>query len=298
MRCTTAYRAFLEKLGTAHLMRWQKRLRVPVFDASGRRSVLRADALPWGLHLGLSFAAYGHLSLADKLRVARGILAIQRGRTAVADSDISFGEWLRAHGQNETAIARFWDLIVVPALNCRCDDASAAQALFVFREGFLKSPESAAIGVPSVGLSALHVEPAVRYIEARGGEVRVGAALAAFEVSERDAGAAVDGIVLGSGERLSFDAYVAALPPRQLLDTLPSDDRRSRAVRRAARDAHVAHRQPAPLVRWANRGLRVRRVHGLRSAVGISTILGCLVSACLLHRDGPPSPLVGEGARG
>src|SRR5205807_7951254 len=29
MRCTTAYIAFLEKLGTEHLMRWQKRQRVP-----------------------------------------------------------------------------------------------------------------------------------------------------------------------------------------------------------------------------------------------------------------------------
>src|SRR5438105_13875335 len=69
MRCTTAYIAFLEKLGTAHLVRWQRRLRVPVYDERGRRSVLGADALPLGLHLAPSSIAYRHLSLPDTLRV-------------------------------------------------------------------------------------------------------------------------------------------------------------------------------------------------------------------------------------
>ncbi len=219
MRCTTAYVAFLEKLGGSHLVRWQKRLRVPVIDASGRRSVLRADPVPLGLHLGPSFALYRHLSVGDKMRVARGILAIQRSREHAEDADLGFAEWLQARGQSESAIAGFWDLIVVPALNCRCDDVSASQAMFVFREGFLKSAESAAIGVPTVGLSALHVEPAMRYIEARGGEFRMGRGVVRFDVRDN----AVENITLADGESASFDAYVSALPPRQLLDALPAE---------------------------------------------------------------------------
>src|SRR5439155_25893433 len=86
-----------------------------------------------------------------------------------------------------------------------------------------KSAESAAVGVPSVGLSALHVESAVRYIQARGGEVRLGAAVERFEIRSGGEGSRAEAVVLTNGERLEFDAYVAALPPRLLLDALPAD---------------------------------------------------------------------------
>lgn len=215
MRCTTAHVAFLDRLGTAHLVRWQRRLRVPVFDARGRRSDLAAAPLPPPLHLAPSFATYAHLRAVDKLRVARAVIAM-RLEHAAADG-MSFGDWLRARGQTPGAISGFWDLIVVPALNARSDDVSAAQALFVFREGFLKSAQSAAIGVPAVGLSELHVEPAVRYVEARAGGLRAGAGVEALVVEDGRAVAAL----LSSGERFEADAWVCALPPRQLHDVLP-----------------------------------------------------------------------------
>src|SRR5207302_9249286 len=136
------------------------RLQVPVFDADGGCSKLSAVRLPPPLHLLPSFAAYSHLSVSERLSVARGIAAVRRVRRDERDGfdTVTFDEWLRSHGQPDSVIRSFWDLIVVPALNCRSDQASAAQALFLFQEGFLASPESAAIGVPTAGLSGLHAE--------------------------------------------------------------------------------------------------------------------------------------------
>ncbi len=239
MRCTTAYVDFLRKVGTAHLVKWQPRLRVAVFDDRGRRSELRADPLPAPLHLAPSFVAYRHLSLAGKARVARGILAIrQASREDAALDGSTFGEWLRRHGQTESAIRDFWDLIVVPALNCRSDDTSASQAVFVFREGFLKSAGSAAIGVPRVGLSELHVEPALRYVLERGGEVRTGCAVE--RIVARDG--RVEAIELANGERVRCGACVCALPPRELLAALPP------GVREAAPFAELASFRTSPIV--------------------------------------------------
>jgi len=218
MRCTTEYVRFLRRVGSEHLIAWQPRLRVPVYDAQGRRSALAADALPAPLHLARSFAAYRHLRPADKLRAARAVLALRRTRANDASLGAeSFAAWLRAHGQTARAIATFWDLILVPALNCTSEQASAAQAAFVFREGFLRSAEAAAIGVPKVGLSALHVEPALRYIEARGGELHTGCTIARVEIDE----GAVRGLALADGGRIEADAYVLALPPRELREALP-----------------------------------------------------------------------------
>ena len=219
MTCTTAYIEFLRRIGTLHLTKRQGRLRVAVFDARGRRSDLAAVSLPPPLHLLPSFATYRHLSLADRARVARGVSAITRvsaDRRADFD-DVTFGDWLRRNGQSGRVIREFWDLIVVPALNCRSDDASAAQALFLFHEGFLASAESAAVGVPMAGLSELHAEPAVRYIEARGGQIVARSAIESIDLR----GGRVEAIVTAGGERLVFDGYVSALPPAQLLGVLP-----------------------------------------------------------------------------
>ncbi len=222
MPCMTAYTGFLRKLGTLRLTRRQRRMRVPVFDAAGRRSDLWAAALRPPFHLAASFTAYRHVAPADKLRIARALVAIMRLNAEERDAcnAETFAAWLRRHGQSATAIRDFWDLIVVPTLNARSEEASAAQALFVFQEGFLKSSDATAVGIPAVGLSQLHVEPALRSIERRGGEVRLGCGVAGIEL-----GAGVSGLSLASGERVVADAYIAALPPADLLQLLPAQAR-------------------------------------------------------------------------
>ena len=76
-----------------------------------------------------------------------------------------------AHGQTRDRHPRFWDFIVVPALNCRSDDASAAQALFVFQEG--SSSRATSRGRRRARRRAERSCTStrrVRYIEERGGE--------------------------------------------------------------------------------------------------------------------------------
>jgi squalene-associated FAD-dependent desaturase len=184
-------------------------LRVQVFDAEGRRAVLSAAGLPAPLHMGLSFVRYQHLPLSERLRIGRTMLAAYRMRQSEAESlnVRSFAEWLRARGETDRAIREFWDFMLIPTLNCRSEDASAEAALFVLREGLLKSSTSAAIGVPAAGLSALHVDPAVRYIEARGGKVRTGSGVNAIATDANEAVA----LVLESGEHESCEAVVLAV---------------------------------------------------------------------------------------
>ncbi len=229
MRCTTAYIDFLERLGTLGHVRWQRRLAVPVYDAYGRRAVIAAAPIhaPW--HLLPSLLTYRHLSPSDRLRAVRAAAAMLRERASSPDE--SFAGWLRRHGQNERLIRDLWDLIVVPTLNCRCDEASAAQALFVFRTGFLAAAEAAAIGVPTVPLSELHVRPAIRYVERRRGRVRPSLAVASLEV-DRDR---VTALRCASGERIEADAVVLATPPAEALAMLPAVWRSEPAFERLGR---------------------------------------------------------------
>ena len=85
-------------------------------------------------------AALPALSPAQRVRLGRAVLAL-RGvdRESAATDDTSFGDWLRAHGQDARTIEAVWDLIGVATLNARADDASLALAATVFQVGLLSS---------------------------------------------------------------------------------------------------------------------------------------------------------------
>ncbi|RMI30741.1 FAD-dependent oxidoreductase, partial [Streptomyces triticirhizae] len=160
LRCCTAYRGLLERIGGARLAPVQRRLDVPVLDAERRTlgRITRA-ALPVPLHLAGGLARYPHLGLAERARVARAALALRRLDPAdPALDDRSFADWLRAQGQSPGAVAALWDLVGVATLNARAEDVSLALAAKVFRTGLLSSPGAADIGLPRVPLGTLHDE--------------------------------------------------------------------------------------------------------------------------------------------
>ena len=218
--CCTAYVGLLRILGTLGYTTLQRRMRVPVRDRDGRRGVLAAEPLPPPLHLGPSFAVYPHLTGREKVGALRALAALARLRPAARGrlDDRSFADWLGAHGQGGRAVERFWDLIVLPTCNDRSDRVSASLAAYVFQEGFLRTMRGSAVGWSRVGLTHL-VDPAARtFLEARGGRVLSGRAVAAA-----DSG----GVTLGDGERLDADGVVVALPPERARevapDALPAD---------------------------------------------------------------------------
>jgi squalene-associated FAD-dependent desaturase len=217
--CCTAYIGFLKRLGVYQNVHLQKRLLVPVIDKVWGESTLSSSpALPPPLHLMPSLLRFKSISPAEKLMAAYAFAHIQAtDRRAHPELDrIKFGEWLQRRRQSIRAIGSLWNLIVQPTLNDDIWRVSADLALMVFQEGFLRSRDGANVGWAKVGLSALLAEAAQRYIEERGGEVRLGAAVDAIEV---EAGAVTR--VLADGAELTADRYVVALPAKDLLGALP-----------------------------------------------------------------------------
>ncbi|MBL6632977.1 MAG: FAD-dependent oxidoreductase [Thermoleophilia bacterium] len=204
--CCTAYISLLDRLGSIGLTAMQPALRVDVRDRAGTHGVLIARRLPAPLHMGPSFARYGLLSPAERVRAARALTAIAALGPAGRDAldHVAFGEWLRAHGQRDAAIERFWDVVILPTCNDRSDRVSAALAMFVITEGLMRTRGGASIGWALAGLSHLVDAPARRLLQREGGRVVSGHA-----VTSADAG----GVDLDDGTRLEADAVVLALPP-------------------------------------------------------------------------------------
>ncbi len=208
LRCCTAYRALLERLGTASQTTLQDRLALPVLAPGRRTAWLWRAPLPAPLHLMPALARYRHLRPAERLAAARAALLLRRIDPAErAVDERSFGAWLEAHGQGLHAREALWDLICRPTLNLPAAESSLAAAAFVFRTGLLERADAGDIGYAKVPLQQVHGDAALRALRAAGVEVRL---RFRAERIERDEDGAL--AVTGGGERLEADAVVLAVP--------------------------------------------------------------------------------------
>ena len=230
--CCTNLIDLYKRLGVESLIRWDEDLHF--FDKRGRHDVLKRNGLAAPLHLA-SLMRFKTLSLGDRLRISRAMLAMMRlgakGRLKL--DGVTFESWLLGRGQSRSAIDRFWAVIVVSALNEMPDRASAAAAIQVFQEGFLAHRDAYLLGTANVPLRKLY-DPAVERIEAAGGGVRFGEAVDRIELDEDAKRVAT--VVLKSGDRLEAGRVVSALPFDRLMKVLPDgaaglDDRFARLDR-------------------------------------------------------------------
>ena len=219
LRCCTAYLDLIDRLGLNDCVRTQPRLRVPVLDpASGRISPIAGGPLPAPLHLSASILRYSHLRWGEKLQLGRAVLPMLRmgaeGRRRL-DGE-SFGAWLRARGQSQRVIDRFWDLIVLPTCNDVADNVSARQAIMVFQVGLLWEQHAGEIGFATVGLSRI-AEAALARLREAGGRALLGRTVRGLEHEDDRA----SGVRFADGERVGANAVVLALPPNHARALLP-----------------------------------------------------------------------------
>ncbi len=175
LRCCTAYRRLLQRLGSERGVVVQERLRIPVLSPGHEPFVLRRDRLPAPLHLAGGLMRYPYLTFPRRLRAARAASAL--GRLDPGDPALerqTLGEWLATHGQDADALAALWDLIALPTLNLPAAQASLALGAFVFQRGLLASASAADIGFHERPLSETIADPALRVLRAAGVDVCLG----------------------------------------------------------------------------------------------------------------------------
>jgi squalene-associated FAD-dependent desaturase len=240
LRCCTAYRGLLDRLGMAGSVRMQDRFDVTVLRPGEPRGArLRRSGLPGPLHMGATLARYPLLSFTERLRVTQAALALKRVDPADPAVDgLRLGDWLAARGQSEHARRALWDLFTVSALNIAGDDASLALAATVVKTALLGTRDAADIGVPAVPLGDLHGQAAMSHLARLGADVRLGAKVAGIEVARdslpgigrmftvrlgRAAGpeAGPNGGPAAAGTAIEADGVVVAVPPEQAARLLP-----------------------------------------------------------------------------
>ncbi len=220
--CCTQYIALLERLGVRDGVHLQRRFRVPVIDKVWGESLLQSASLPPPAHLLPSLVRFKSLSPREKVLAAYALSHVRSTDLAKHPEldDITFEQWLLDRHQSPRAVRSLWNLIVQPTLNDHASRVSAALALMVFQEGFLRTRDGANVGWAKMGLSSLVAGAARQYIESRGGEVLTTVALKGFETG-------ADGVTraLTDAGEVTAEAYVMALDPAAVPAVLPQSAR-------------------------------------------------------------------------
>lgn len=223
--CCSAYQTFLERLGATEQTYLQPQLDMPVLTPGGAHGSISRSKLPAPLHLVWSLARYRHLSVADRLRLLRAVVAL-RGldESDPRLDDVTFGDWLRQHGQSQRAIDRLWNLIIQPTLNVTADESSLALAAQVFRVGFLERPNGADVGWSRVPLATLHGTNGERTLRDAGAEL-----LLNTPVNSIVAGPGGGFVVKAGAQERIYDAVIVATAPKvaETLGALSAEDRLS-----------------------------------------------------------------------
>jgi zeta-carotene desaturase len=213
LRCCVNLIDFYRRLGVSGRIRFERKF--CFIEPGGRRSYLQSGVFPAPAHFLESFARLTFLSLADKLSVARGLLALNREYQRRTDLDrVTMLDWLKEKRQTPGAIGRFWRQVLVSAVNEEPECMAALHGFQVFRLGFLASSTNYEMGLAAVPLGELYgAEPWSKF---RSVEfcLRCGVDQVAF-----DAGGVAGVISQGSLRRADF--YVLAVPFERVATLAP-----------------------------------------------------------------------------
>ncbi|HEX7811145.1 MAG TPA: hydroxysqualene dehydroxylase HpnE [Burkholderiales bacterium] len=168
---------------------------------------MRVPKLPAPLHLAAALLAARGLTLGDKLRAARFMLAMRRQRFRLP-ADMTVSELLTACRQSERVSRLLWGPLCVSALNTRPEQASARVFLAVLRDSLSGKPADSDLLLPALDFSALFPERAARYVDARSGEVRLGSTVEAVRRTPQNFEIEPDG-----GQ---FDRVILAVSPHRI----------------------------------------------------------------------------------
>jgi squalene-associated FAD-dependent desaturase len=223
LRCCTAYRDLLARLGSTDSYAIQDRLdlRVLTPGAAGvaAQARLRRSGLPPPAHLAAGLARFRLLSVTERARVATAALTL-RFADVSAGNDRNLAGWLADHGQHERARTMLWDWLCAAALNTPPERADLFLAARTFRTTVLAGRDRADIGVPTVPFSQLHSAPAAALLGRLGVTIRLSTRAAAVEPDPASgyqvtvtAGAAGPDNVGAATEVIRTAAVVIAVPP-------------------------------------------------------------------------------------
>ena len=185
--------------------------------SSARRNESRGcgRTAPAPFHLTESFLRSCYLSWTDKLRIGYGLAHLALGRDERPGE--SFAGWLHRHRQSARTIELFWSTVLVSTLNEQLDQMDFGHARKVFVDAFLSTRTGFQIELPLVPLGELYGSRLEEWLREHKVTVRLTTGVRTIDCDEDGT---LRGVILRTGETLSADFVILAVPFDRILGLL------------------------------------------------------------------------------
>ena len=181
-----------------------------------------------------AFFTTSQLSTNDKLRnsialgtspIVRGLIDFDGAMKTIRDLDrISFADWFRSHGGNQSSLERLWNPIAYALGFIDTENISARCMLTIFQFFASKTEASMLRMLEGSPEEYLH-KPILKYFTDRGGQYYTRRRVREIRYSETDGKTQVDGLVIAAGDHdeiIQADAYVFACDIPGIQKILPT----------------------------------------------------------------------------
>jgi squalene-associated FAD-dependent desaturase len=169
-----AYRETLrliERVGAGAALR-----RLPLHLETPPQFRLAAPDLPPPLHLAAALLTASGLDWGEKWAAARLLLHLRRRRYRLP-ADSSVAEFLARHRQGARLTRLLWEPLCLATLNTPLRQASAQVFCHVLRDSLGGDRTASQLLLPCASLDEVFVRPALDWLRARGGDLRLGEAV-------------------------------------------------------------------------------------------------------------------------
>jgi len=217
MGCYKDTLRFFRLIGAKKNLFIQKKLEVNFLKPGFSVHKLKAFPFPYPLSLLFGLLNYKALSLNERLRFLKFFLKIYFTSNKKLET-LSVLDWLEIEGQTENIQKAFWELLAVGALNTNTGKASARTFSDILKKIFFRGNKSAAIIIPSKGLSDVFCTDAENFLKNHHGIISLNEE--AIELIED--GEKIASIKTNKREIKDFDFLITAVPLYALQRILPN----------------------------------------------------------------------------
>ncbi len=211
MGCCTHLLGLLERCG--QLADWTRYTQLTFLSPSTPPSrFMPSPWLPPPLHLLPTLSQFQFLDAESRRQIRRGLWQLMRA-SAQSLRGQTAGEWLAKQGQNETTVAKFWDVILVSALSESTSRVSMLATRKVLMDGFLGARGAADVLVPRRPLSELFGDQLPRYLNSLGVTIQKSATVHRIQPSGTPP---IHQVETSDGKRFPADDVVLAVPWKPL----------------------------------------------------------------------------------
>ena len=218
MGCYSHTLDYIDRVNSRDKFHFQESLEINYVAEEGKTFKLSIPKSFYPFNLLYGFINFKLLTVSERKTVLKFFLAIKTGNVKVVENQ-SVKELLSIHGQSGGVIGKFWDNLVISAMNTPIELASGELFVNMIKIIFFSGRDGSNIIIPNVGLSEALIYPAENLIINKGNKIVTSERVIKVEFQNGK----VKEVITTKRKITDFEYIISAIPSDQLLKILSND---------------------------------------------------------------------------